>query len=160
VLETRAHRQRGIGLTIKRASHHRDRLPWNELADKSDSAPPVIDDFPAHIKTQIYLLEIAMQRNWQTENARVQEEKSNDAQKSSSLVKIKLRPARQQRFQQFRIRHEIQHREVAPIRGEKWFEHGDRRGGSSAPHSIPKNGPESFRGTNRTSRDGGRDAPF
>jgi hypothetical protein len=87
VLETMSHRQRGIRLTVERASDHRDRLPRNEFADKRDSAPPVIDIFSADIKTQIHFLEIAMQWNGQAEDSRVEEEESNDAQERSSLMK-------------------------------------------------------------------------
>ena len=82
--------------------------------------------FSAHIKTQIHFFEITVPWDGQAENARVQEEESNDAQKSSSLMKIKLCPARQQRFQELWIGDEIQHRQVAPICGEKWLKHGLR----------------------------------
>ena len=38
----------------------------------SSTAPPVIDIFSAHIKTQIHFLEITMEWNWQAEDARIQ----------------------------------------------------------------------------------------
>ena len=116
-----AHRQRGIGLVIKRAGDHGDRLSRNEFADKGDSAPPVIDILSTHIKTQIHFLEIAMPWNRQTEDARVEKEESDDTQEGSPFVKIELCPVREQRLQEFRVGGEIQHRQVTPIRSEKWF---------------------------------------
>src|SRR5205814_100076 len=118
-------------------SDHRDRLPRNEFAHKDDSPPPLINVFSAHIKTQIHFFEITVPWDGQAENARVQEKESNDAQESSSPMKIKLCPARQQRFQEFWIGHEIQHREVAPIRGEKRFEHGLRMKERPSPKRHP-----------------------
>lgn len=81
VLERMPHRQGGIGLAVKRPCYDRDRLSRNKLADERDSTPPVIDVFAAHIETETHLLEIAMQGNGQTENASVEKEKTDDAQK-------------------------------------------------------------------------------
>src|ERR1700716_3844531 len=63
VLERMPHRQRGIRLAIKCPGDDCDRGPRNKLADKDHSAPPFIATLPAHIKPQIHLLEIAMERN-------------------------------------------------------------------------------------------------
>src|SRR5213082_907795 len=65
-------------------------------------------------------------------DARVEKKKTDHAEKCLALVEIQFRLTRHQRLQDFRIGDEIQHRQVTPVRGEKWFEHG----GSSTSRSM------------------------
>ena len=73
VLEGVPHRQRRIRLAIKCSRDDCDRRPRNELADKDDAAPPFIATLAPNIKTQVHFLEIAMKRNRQTDDTRVEE---------------------------------------------------------------------------------------
>jgi hypothetical protein len=55
-----------------------------------------------------------------------------------AVVKIQLGLAWEQRLKNFRVDGEVQHRQVTPVGGEKWFQHG----GSSAPSLDDNNGGE------------------
>src|SRR5713101_2469354 len=98
-----AHRQRRIRLSIKCASDDGDCRSRNKLADKDDAAPPFVAALSAHIKAQIHFLEIAMERNGKSDDARVEKKKTDHAEKCLALVEIQLRVARDQRLEDFRI---------------------------------------------------------
>src|SRR5437764_14744878 len=126
------HRQRRVRFALKCWRDDCDRVPRHQLADKDDATPPFIATRSAHIKTEVHFLEIAMEWNGKSDDARVEKKKTDHAEKCLALVEIQFRLTRHQRLQDFRIGDEIQHRQVTPVRGEKWFEHG----GSSTSRSM------------------------
>ena len=64
-----------------------------------------------------------MERDGETHDSRVEKKETDHAEKCPALVEIQLRVSRDQRLEDFRIGDEIQHRQVTPVRGQKWFEH-------------------------------------
>ena len=60
-----------------------------------------------------------MERNWQTEEARVEKQKPDYAQKRFTVFEIDLSSWRNERREDLRIDCEIEHGEISPIRGEQ-----------------------------------------
>ena len=76
-------------------------------------------DFFAHVKAKIHFFEIAMQRNGQTEKARIEKEKSDDADKGLAVFVIDLGAGRDERRENLRVDNEVEQCEVTPIGSEK-----------------------------------------
>src|SRR2546423_5202259 len=123
VLERVPHRQRQIRLAIKRAGDERDGSAWHQLPNENDTAPPFARAFPPDIKTEIHFLEIAMERDGQTDEARIEKKEANDADERLALMKVELGLDGNERLKNFRVDGEVQHCQVTPVRGEKRFQH-------------------------------------
>ncbi len=91
------HRQREIRLAVKSARHERDGAFGHEFAHKNHAAPPRVRRFFANVKPQIHFFKITMQRNGQTEQARIEEKKADDADEGLSIFVIDLGAGRDER---------------------------------------------------------------
>src|ERR1051326_745125 len=130
VFECVAHWQRQIWFAIKRPRDEGDGAPRNQLANENDTTPPFVRTLAPDIKAQVYFLEIAMQRNGQTDHARVEKEKADNADERLAFVEIDLGFYGDERLEDFRIDGEIEHRQVTPVRGEERSHGGSRPAGA------------------------------
>jgi hypothetical protein len=117
------HRQRGIRFAVENSRDESDRAPRNQLAHEHDSAPPFLRALSPDIEPQVHFLEIAMKRDRETDDARVEEHKTDNAEERLAVVEIEFRVNRDQRLKDLRVDGEVQHRQVTPVRGEKRFQH-------------------------------------
>src|SRR6266496_2725473 len=113
------HRQGDIVFAVTCARDERDRAARDKFADENYTTSPRVRRFSPHIETQIHFFEIAVQRNWKSEKARVEKEKSNHAQEGLTIFEIDLCTQRNERCEQARIDGVIQHRKVTPVSSEK-----------------------------------------
>ena len=113
------HREREIIFSIKGASDQRDGATRNQFAHKDHAAPPGLRGFLANVEAQVHLFEIAMQRNGQTENASIEKEETDDADKGVAAFVIEFSSRRNEWRNDRRIDNEIEHGEIAPIGGKK-----------------------------------------
>jgi hypothetical protein len=116
------HRQRQVGLAVKGPRNERDRAPRHQLPHKDHSAPPFVPAFPANVEAEIHFFEIVMEGNRQTNDAGIKKKKTDDADERLATVKIELGLNRDQGLQNFRVDGEVEHGQVTPVRGEKWFQ--------------------------------------
>src|SRR5256885_156127 len=91
------HRQRDIVFSIEHARDRRDCAPRDQLANEYNAAPPGISGFLTDVKAQVHFLEIAMQRNWQTEQARIEKQEADDAHERFAIFKIDFSSRRDER---------------------------------------------------------------
>ena len=122
-----AHREGHIRLAVENARGDGDGDFGDEFADENDAASPGVGGFFAHVKAQIYFFEIAMAWNGQAADNCVIEEEADDAEVSFVVVEIDLGAGGHMRREDFRIDGEVEHGEVTPVRGQKRFQHGERK---------------------------------
>ena len=67
MLDVVFHRQCEIVFSVENARNRGDRATRNQLASEDNATPPGVRRFFADVKAKIHFLEIAMERNWQTE---------------------------------------------------------------------------------------------
>jgi hypothetical protein len=65
-----------------------------------------------------------MKRNRKTKDSRIKEQKTDNTDERPAIVKVELGLDRHQGLQYCRVDGEVEHRQVTPVRGEKWFPHG------------------------------------
>src|SRR3954452_17924025 len=90
MLDRVSHRQREIRLSIKLAGDERDGASWDQLAHEHDPAPPFVCAFPPDVKAQIHFLEVAVERDRQPDDARVEKKKANNADECLAFVKVEF----------------------------------------------------------------------
>src|SRR5437879_4070536 len=73
------HWQREIVFAVKRACDERDGPARNEFANEDNAASPGVGRFLADVETQIQFFKIAMERDRESEQTRVEEKEANDA---------------------------------------------------------------------------------
>src|SRR5690349_10087487 len=61
-----------------------------------------------------------MERDWQPKQPRVKKQKADDAYKCFAVFKVDLSSGRNQGRDDLWIDHKVEHREISPVRGEKW----------------------------------------
>src|SRR2546423_2323282 len=103
-------------LAVKGSRDERDRASRNQLAHEYDSTSPFVRALPPDVKSQIHFLEITVKGNRQADEARVEKQKTDDADECLAIVEIQLCFDGNQRLQNFRVDGEIQHRQITPIR--------------------------------------------
>jgi hypothetical protein len=118
-----AHRQRLIRFAVKDARSNGDGRFRHELADENDAAPPGVSGLFAHIEAKVYFFEVAVSRNGQAADDGMIEEEPDDAEVSLALKEIELRSSGHIWRKELRRGAEIEHGEVAPVRGKKCFQH-------------------------------------
>ncbi|HWX15263.1 MAG TPA: hypothetical protein VNY07_01630, partial [Chthoniobacterales bacterium] len=84
------HRDCEIRLAVERASDECDRAFGHEFAHKNYAASPRVRGFFANIKPQIHFFKITVQWNGQTEQARIEEKKADNADEGLSIFVIDL----------------------------------------------------------------------
>src|SRR5438046_1895608 len=62
-----------------------------------------------------------MQRDWKTQKTCIEKQKSDYADERLAVFIIDIRSDRNERFNQRRIDNVIQHRQITPVSGKKWF---------------------------------------
>ncbi|HEY4672314.1 MAG TPA: hypothetical protein VIG78_09630 [Gemmatimonadaceae bacterium] len=76
-------------------------------------------DTSAHVKSKIYLFEIAMEEGGNAEYARIEKKESDEADKMASRPLVELGAARNQRLQNRWFDLEIEQHQVAPLSRQK-----------------------------------------
>jgi hypothetical protein len=123
VFEDVAHGQRQIRLSVKDPCNERDSSTRHQLADEDHATAPFLCAFSPNIKAEIHFFEVAMERDWQADHARIEKQKADDAEEGLSIVEIELGLSRNKRLKNFWIDGEIEHGEITPVRRQKWFLH-------------------------------------
>src|SRR5207248_7022024 len=107
VFHCAAHREGQIRFAVKNARGDGDRDFGDEFADENDAASPGAGCEPhglfAHVKAQIYFLEIPMPWNGQAADNCVIEEEADDAEVGFVVVEIELGAGGHMRREDFRI---------------------------------------------------------
>ena len=130
------HGEGDIALPVKCTSNKSNCAARHKLADKNDPAPPGISRFSPHIKAQVHFLEIAMQRDRQTEKTGIEKQKSDNADERFAVFTIDLGTGGNERVNQSRIDDVIQHRQITPVGAKKWFHATVRRSHFVVTESI------------------------
>src|SRR5205085_3940871 len=120
MIDLMLHRQCDVVFSIERARDQSDRAARNQLANKDNAAPPSVRGFFSHIEAKVHFLEIAMERDRQSEQAGVEKKKAHDAEKCFPVFEIDFSPRRNQRRNDLWIDKEVGHGHVSPVGGEKW----------------------------------------
>src|SRR5207237_5316974 len=110
-----------IALPVKCTRNKSNCAARHKLADKNDPPPPGISRFSPHIKAQVHFLEIAMQRDRQTEKTGIEKQKSDNADERFAVFTIDLGTGWNERLNQSRIDNVIQHRQITPVGAKIWF---------------------------------------
>src|SRR5258706_7417080 len=109
------HRHRNVVFAVKGPRSPRDRDARHDLLNENHAAAQSVARHPPHIKAQIHLFEVAVKGNRYTENACVEEQKSDDTYECSALPVIQLGSSAHKRRQHVRINVESQHRHMTPF---------------------------------------------
>src|SRR5436190_23423699 len=115
------HRYGNIVFSVKRPRYDSHCAPRHKFPDKNHATPPCVRRFSPDVEAQIYFFEIAVQRNWKTQEACIEKQKPNDTEESLTVFEIDFRFGRNQRHDQPRIDHIIQHRQITPVGREEWL---------------------------------------
>jgi hypothetical protein len=73
--------------SVKRPCHESDGATRYEFADENNAVPPRVGGFSPDVETQIHFFEIAVQRNWKTQEARVEKQNPTTLRKVSPFSK-------------------------------------------------------------------------
>src|SRR5262249_55606217 len=82
------HRNSNIIFSVKRPRYESDCGTRHKFPNENHAAPPCVRRFPPNVETQIYFLEIAVQRNWQAQKACVEKQKPNNTEECFTVVKF------------------------------------------------------------------------
>src|SRR5437588_4231453 len=113
------HRQRDIIFSVKHAGYESDRATRDQFTNENHAAPPRVGGFLPNIETQVHFLKIAMKRNRQTKQSRVEKEKTDHDQKRFAVLEIDLSSRRNQWCDDRWVDNEIEHGGISPIRRQK-----------------------------------------
>src|ERR1039457_3744938 len=113
------HRERNVVFSVKSPRSQRDRDARHDLLHEDDRAAPSAARHASHIETQVYFFEVAVKGNRCAEDARVEEQKPDDAHECSIVTLIQLGSSGHERRQHLRIDLESQHRQMTPFSGQK-----------------------------------------
>src|SRR5215204_1911271 len=119
LLDAMAHFHDDIILVVSDARCSCDRHAGNDLFDKNHAAAPFVAGQMAHVKPEIDLLEIAVERNRNALDSRVKKHQAEDAEVSCALVGIDHGAGRRQWFEHFACDLKIEHGEMPPLGGKK-----------------------------------------
>jgi hypothetical protein len=67
VFDFMLHRNGNIIFPVKFARNEGDCATRHKFPDENHAAPPCVRRFSPHVETQIHFFEIAVQRNWKTQ---------------------------------------------------------------------------------------------
>src|SRR2546423_10648444 len=119
------HRHREIWLAVKCARDGGDRALWDKLSHEDNAAPPGVSGFLSHVKAKIHFLEIAMQRDRQPEQTRVEKKKADHTDERFAVFEIDFSSRWDKWRNDLWIDHEIEHGDISPVSSEKWT-HADK----------------------------------
>ena len=113
------HRQGEIRLVGERARGEGDERMRDEFPDEDHPAPLGLRALAPDIEAQVYLLEIAVEREGDAPDARAQEEKSDDGDEMTATPRIELGGGGEVRREHARVHLVIEHRQMALLGGEE-----------------------------------------
>src|SRR5215831_14532663 len=91
----------------------------HHFTDKHNAATPRVGGFLADIETQIHFFKIAVERDRQTEQTRVEKEETDHADKRFAVFEIDLGAGRDKRRENARIDGVIEHGYITPVGSEE-----------------------------------------
>ena len=118
------HWESEVAFPVECTSDEGNRAARHKLADENYAASPGVGRFFPHVEAQVHFFEIAMQRDRKTEKTSIEKQKSDNADERLAVFIIDLGPHRNKPFNQSRINDVIQHRQITPVGGKKWFHGG------------------------------------
>src|SRR5262249_21785463 len=121
------HGKREVVLVVDRPGEPGDRPPRHHFLHEDDAATPAVLVPAPDIEAEVQLLEVAMSVNRHAANPGIEEAEPDDAHERAAVPAIELGSTRDERGEEGRIDLVVQHREVAPLRGQEW------RGESQVP---------------------------
>jgi hypothetical protein len=114
-----SHSGRNVVLVVEVSCSECDRRARNNLFDEHNTSAPAIRRLSANVKPQIHFVKIAMERNWNAQNASVKELKTDDAQVCFAAPLVQFSSSREIRQQHLWLGLVIQHRQVSPFGREE-----------------------------------------
>src|SRR5262245_42349735 len=114
------HRYCQVVFAVENPGRHGDGHTRHQLLDEDDGASPAIARASPDVEAQIHLLEVAMTRDGDSENARIEKHEPDQAHECPAAIIVELRPGGDQGMHERWIDFEIQHRQMAPLGGEEY----------------------------------------
>src|SRR4029450_288317 len=121
------HREGNIIFSVKRPRYESDCATRHKFSNENHATPPCVRRFSPDVETQIHFFEITVQRDRKTEKTSIEKQKSDNADERLAVFIIDLGARRNEPFNQSRIYDVIQHRQITPVGGKKWFHSAVRR---------------------------------
>src|SRR5262245_3761880 len=114
------HRYCQVVFAVENPGRHGDGHTRHQLLDEDDGASPAIARAPPDVEAQVHLLEVAMTRDGDSENARIEKHEPDQAHEYPAAIIVELRPGGDQGTHERWIDFEIQHRQMAPLGGKEY----------------------------------------
>src|SRR4029450_6739663 len=114
------HRYCEVVLAVEDPGRHGDGRSRHQLLAEADCASPAIASAPPDVEAQVHLLEVAMTRDRDSENPRIEKHEPDQAHEFPAAIIVELRPGGDPGAQERWIDFEIQHRQMAPLGGEEY----------------------------------------
>jgi len=113
------HRHRPIRFVVRKPRRSGDQRERYQFPNEHDATPRRAVLGASDIKAQIHFLEIAMKKRRDIQHVRVEKQKTDEADEMASRTWVELRSLGHERLEHRGLYLEIEHREVAPLGGEK-----------------------------------------
>ena len=117
------HGSRLVRFVVERLCRERDRRSRHELANERHAAANFAGDGSPNVEPQIDFLEVLVERNEKTHDARATKQESHDAEVRHAAEHVQVDSGGNERLEQRRADAIVEHREVSPLGAQKGSRH-------------------------------------
>jgi len=108
-----------VWFVVGRTPNRRNRPARHQFAEERDTVPDLPGAIRSHVKSKVHLIKIAMERNADSQDSRVEEPESDHADQCFAVPQIQFCAGRDIWMKNRWIHAVTDHRQMTPLRGEK-----------------------------------------